>query len=288
MRPRRLTSLVAAVTIIASCTSGDASSNGTPSGAAAGDTARPESAVPWFPGVEPMLLAPGEGAERALVVAADSLAPDLEDGELATPVTLVRLDGTTAAATVTLSSSSEGCVDGVLAPTPARAWGIAFVGGNARGVPADSLRSLSPQDSAALTPMIFRLASAIPNPAGGRFSGLPFSLVDLWRVRLADGSTLVVAVTKRQINQEDSPLEERTLLVAQSEANDFAVVHSSRSSGPEETVEGAELMAVVEFSPGATLLVFGHDFGDERAYSILERNGSRTWAQRWTSRRFSC
>jgi hypothetical protein len=98
-----------------------------------------------------------------------------------------------------------------------------------------------------------------------------------------------VATTKRQINQEDSPLEERTLLVAESDASgSLSLVHSSRSAGPEETVEGSELLAAVSFGPGQVQLVLSHDYGDETAYGIVERLSRGNWKLRWSSRRFSC
>jgi len=198
------------------------------------DSSQRVSSVPWFDGTAPLLLAPAHSNDRALVVSADSLAPDLEDGALQQPGTLVRLDGSLSSVRVSLSSGSEGCVDAVLEPAPAAAWGVGFVGKAPTGIHIDSIRAISRQDSIALTPMIFRLASSVPNTPGGRFAGLPFSLADLWRIKTAEGATIVVATTKRHINQEDSPLEERTLLIAETDASgNFSRVYSARSAGPE-------------------------------------------------------
>jgi hypothetical protein len=290
MRSRRLTSLAASLVFVTACTSRDAASDASRAGSTAVDSSVQASAVPWFEGVAPILLAPAHSNDRALVVAADSLAPDLEDGALEEPATLVRLDGSATAVRVALSSGSEGCVDGVLQPAPSSGWGIGFVGRAPTAIRVDSLRSLSRKDSAALAPMVFRFASGVPNAPGGRFVGLPFSLVDLWQARMVDGAIVVVATTKRQINQEDSPLEERTLVIAEADSSgQFTLGHSSRSTGPEETVEGSELLAVVVF-PGRsdTQLIFAHDYGDEGSYSIVERARSRSWKLRWASRRFSC
>jgi hypothetical protein len=245
--------------------------------------------IAWFDGVEPLLLAPAHSNDRALVVAADSAAPDLEDGALRPPGTLVRLDGTTAPVSVSLSSSSEGCVDATLQPAPSAPWGVGFVGRAPTGLPVDSLRAITRADSAALAAVVFAMSSSVPNVEGGRFAGLPFSLADLWRIRAPDGATIVVATTKRQINQEDSPLEERTLLVAESGATGaLQLVHSARSAGPGETVEGSELLAAVSFAPGQVQLVLSHDYGDETAYAIVERLTRGRWKLRWSSRRFSC
>jgi hypothetical protein len=248
-----------------------------------------ESAVPWFEGVAPLLLVPADSSGRALVVLADSQASDLDDGLLEQPASLIRLDGSVARVNVSLSSETEGCVDATLDPAPTTGWGIGFIGAAPTALRIDSLRSFSRADSALLAPIVFRLASAVPNSAGGRFAGLPFTLLDLWRVHLADGSTVLVASTKRQINQEDSPLEERTLLVAEADSGgEYAVVHAARSSGAEETVEGVTLLAAVTTAGATPILVLSHDFGEETSYSILERTGRRAWKVRWASRRFSC
>jgi hypothetical protein len=121
---------------------------------------------------------------------------------------------------------------------------------------------------------------------------LPFVLADLWRVHLTDGGMAIVAATRRQINQEDSPLQERTFLVAESDStalDGYALVYSERSSGPEETVESRELLASTTFAaPASVDLVISRDFGDQTSYSIIERLSRGRWVLRWTSRRFSC
>jgi hypothetical protein len=288
MRLRRLTFLPTALAVAASCNSRDAGS-GAARSSGGPDSAAGATPVAWFDGAEPLLLAPAHSNDRALVVAADSLAPDLEDGALRQPGTLVRLDGSTTPIGVSISATSEGCVDAVLQPAPATAWGAGFVGRAPMSIPVDSLRAIARSDSASLAPVVFRLSSSVPNSPGERFAGLPFALVDLWRFRASDGATIIVATTKRLINQEDSPLEERTLVVGESDASGaFNLVHSSRSAGPEETVEGSELLAVVSFGPGQVQLVLSHDYGDETAYGIVERLARGTWKLRWSSRRFSC
>jgi len=288
MRHRRLIPFAAALALAASCTSKDEGTTGSPPGGAPSDSSPARPAVSWFEGAEPMLLAPAHSNDRALVVMADSLAPDLDDGALPQDATLIRLDGTLLPVRVSVSSSSDGCVDAALQPAPGTTWGVGFVGRPPEGVRVDSIRAISRQDSAALTPMIFGLASSVQNTPGGRFSGLPFSLVDFWRVRTPGGVTIVIATTKRQINQEDSPRDERTLLIAEADASGaFKRVYSARSAGPEETVEGSELLAVVSFQ-GAMQLVFSHDFGEEVSYSVVERLPAGSWTLRWSSRRFSC
>ena len=289
MRSRRLTSITVVLAVTAACTSRDAGSGASRSGGAPADSSR-ASTIAWFDSVQPFILAPAHSNDRGLVVAADSLAPDLEEGVLVQPGSLARLDGSVTPVSVSISSSSEGCVDAALQPAPSAPWGIGFVGRAPIALSVDSIRAISRRDSAALAPIIFRLASSIPNPPGGRFAGLPISLGEIWRVRAPDGSTIIVATTKRQINQEDSPAEERTLLIAEADSTgNYSVFHSSRSAGAEETVEGSELLAVVSFPGRAEIeFVFSHDYGAETSYSIIERVARGTWKIRWVSRRFSC
>jgi hypothetical protein len=290
MRHRRLILTLTGLAVASSCRSRDAADG---SGSAAeGDSATtPASTVPWFDGAAPLILVPAHSNDRAIVVAADSLAPDREDGELQEAGSLIRLDGSATPVRISLSSGSEGCVDAALEPAPATAWGVGFAGRAPSGLRVDSMRSISRQDSAALAPTIFQIASTVPNSASGRFAGLPFTLVDLWRMRLPDGAIALIATTKRQINQEDSPLEERTLIVAEADSagTPFTRMYSSRAAGPEETVEGSELLAAVVFPTSPDLqLVFSHDHGGQISYRILERGARRAWKLRWSSRRFSC
>jgi hypothetical protein len=292
MSHRRRTTLVACLALGASCTSGDSTPDRAASSPSRADSATVTAGgIPWFPDADLLLLVPAHSNDRALVIPADSTSPDPEEGPLQRPATLFRLDGSSISARLALSAGSEGCVDGALDPSPDRGWGVGFVGGALGPVVADSLEGIARSDSARLATIVFRLASTVPNAAGGRFAGLPFTLVDMWRVPVGDGRMAIVATTRRQINQEDSPLEERTLLVAELDSaasTTPTLAWSSRSTGPEETVEGSELLAALRSRSGALDLVFSHDFGDQTSYSIVERAGGRQWKLRWMSRRFSC
>lgn len=289
MTHRRLR-VLAGLALAASCSSRDAADGRATAGRSPGDTLPgAASPTPWFDGALPVLLVPAHSNDRALVVTADSSAADYEEGPLDQPASLFRLDGSSVAARVVVSEGTEGCVDAALEPAPDRPWGAGIAGGRFSAVRIDSLRAISRQDSTALAPIAFRLASTVPNTARGRFSGLPFSLVDMWRLRLSDG-VVVVATTKRQINQEDSPLEERTLIVFTLDSLQATpgVGYSSRSTGPEETVEGSELLAAVSVEgTGQLHLILAHDFGDQTSYSVVERTGGQ-WRRWWVSRRFSC
>lgn len=292
MDHRRLTLFAITLAAAASCTSRDANDGGSQSSQSPVDSGTvPTDTIPWFDGAAPLLLVPAQSNDRALIVAADSLAADMEEGPIEQPGTLIRLDGSTIPVRVTVGSGGEGCVDATLDPSPSASWGVGFVGRAPNVLRVDSLRGMSRQDSTALSPTIFRIASGIPNAPGGRFAGLPFSLVEVWRVRMADGAMILVATTKRQLNQEDSPLEERTLIIAEGDSSGagYGLMYSKRSTGPEETVEGSDLLAAVALpGRGEAQLLFAHDFGGQTSYSIAERTGRARWKLRWTSRRLSC
>ena len=108
MRHRRLTSFAAALAVAASCTSRDARTDGARSGSTPTDSAVAASSISWFDGAAPLLLAPAHSNDRALVVQADSLAPDLEEGAIEDPGSLLRLDGSATSVRVAFSSGSEG------------------------------------------------------------------------------------------------------------------------------------------------------------------------------------
>jgi hypothetical protein len=296
MRLRRSTfvALVAFLSLTG-CRSGDDRSansrqkNGTARTGPAGSLA---GSVPWFPRTAPLLLAPGRSPDWSLIALADTTELEPEGSLLDSNATFIRLDGGSAPGRVAITQSAEGCIEASLDPAPSTPWGVGFIGGAPTPLRVDSMRGMSRQDSSALTRVAYRLASTVPNGPGSRFTGLPFSVVELWRARLPDGATAVAATLRRQINQEDSPLEERTFIIAESDAtapDGYALMYSEQSSGAEETVESRELLAAVTFPPATAVdFIVSHDFGDQTAYSIVERVARAHWVMRWASRRFSC
>jgi hypothetical protein len=286
---------VASLSIILGASAGcrsDASSNTSRAAGDGGSSTTTDRSVTWFKGAAPLLLAPDRTPDRSLIALADTALAEPEGALLDSNATFVRLDGTTAKGRVAITQSAEGCTEAAIDPAPPDAWGVGFIGGMPTALRADSMRAMTPQDSSALTRSVTRLASIVPNGPGSRFGGLPFVVVDLWRMKLPDGKTALVASLRRQINQEDSPLQERTFVVAESDSTEtdgYALVHSERSSGAEETVESRELLAAVLFPPSQSVeLVVAHDFGDETSYGIVERSAPLKWETRWMSRRFSC
>ena len=295
MRLRRSTLVAFAASVsLMGCRSGDDRSansrqNGAASGGAAGTSSVP---VRWFPRTAPLLLAPGRSPDRSLIALADTNEVEPEGALLDSSATFFRLDGGSAPGRVAITQSAEGCIEASIDPAPSTPWGVGFIGGHPAPLTVDSMAEMTKQDSSALTRVAYRLASTVPNGPKSRFTGLPFAVVQLWRMKLPDGATALAATLRRQINQEDSPLEERTFIIAESDAtapDGYGLMYSEQASGAEETVESRELLAAVIFPPSnAVDLVVSHDFGDETSYSIVERVGRGRWVVRWASRRFSC
>jgi hypothetical protein len=287
--------LVLGITVgsIAGCRSGDKTSTSA-GGARSGGSSAGSAAhvVPWFPRAAPLLLAPGRTPDRSLIAWADTTVVDPEGGLTDSSATFVHLDGSVEKGRVAITQSAEGCTEAAIDPAPATPWGVGFIGESPTPLRVDSIRGMSPKDSTALTRTAYRLASTVPNGAGSRFGGLAFVLVDLWRVTLPSGKMAVVASLRRQINQEDSPMQERTFIVAESDSlssDGYSLAYSERSSGLEEVVESHELLAAFSFAPATAVdFLVAHDFGDETSYAILERTAPGKWTMRWTSQRFSC
>ncbi|HEY6220153.1 MAG TPA: hypothetical protein VIV65_08845 [Gemmatimonadaceae bacterium] len=248
------------------------------------------SAVRWYEHAMPLVLVASRSPDRALLVFADTSIDEADALPGDSSVSLLRLDSVVERSRIAVLQNAEGCSEAALDPAPSRPWGIGFIGKTPVAVPVDSLHGLSRSDSSRLTRVAYRLASTVPNGAGSRFGGLPFVLVDLWRFGIDANAAGLVATVRRQLNQEDSPLEERTFLVAESdklEPDGYRLAYSERSSGIGDTVETRELIGVVRDAADIDVFV-SHDFGDQTSYAIVERGAGGRWAVRWTSRRFSC
>ncbi|HVX40515.1 MAG TPA: hypothetical protein VHB25_13165 [Gemmatimonadaceae bacterium] len=268
----------------------------TPSAVPESSATGPTATTGWNPSAGRLLLVVGESPSQALVYLPDSATASAEISALPHPasVSLFSRAGTVQAADLPDVIDTSGCYTATLnAAPPPRAWNAGFVGGVVAPVRLDSTESIPRADSAALVVQVARLASALPNDPAGRFAGLPFVVGSLWRFDLPDGTQALIANTTRQINQEATPLQERTLLVAEHKAgasdSSFATVYSERSYGDEETIESHDVVAVVLLGENRTpALVVSRDFGDSTAYAIIERGTDGLWHARWTSARRHC
>lgn len=240
------------------------------------------------------MLVASDSADRAFVVAPDSSAAATEIGAIPHPasVTLFSRSGSVQLAELPSVTDTSGCTMATLqAAPPPHPWKIGFIGGVVAPIPIDSTESIPPADSAALVVWMNRIASSLPNDPAGRFAGLPFVVHSLWRFTIPSGQQIAVATLTRQINQEASPLQEHTFLMAQQPPKDttFEVVYSERSYGPEETIENRDILAGALLGPDRNpALIIARDYGDAMAYSLLERDGGGKWSSRWTSARRHC
>jgi len=113
----------------------------------------------------------------------------------------------------------------------------------------------------------------------------------VWRFSIPQGRQVIAATLVRQINQEATPLQERTFLVAERSQADstLSTVYSERSYGDEETVESREVLAAILLGGSRNAaLVLSRDFGNATAYALIERGDDGRWRARWKSPRRRC
>ncbi|MEO7087123.1 MAG: hypothetical protein ABI442_02155 [Gemmatimonadaceae bacterium] len=261
----------------------------------AADSAR--AAAParnWEKSAGPLLLVEGDSPLHALLIFPDSAAVSATLAELPHPasVTLFGRNGTVQIGEIPVVADSDVCAVANLSATPPpRAWNVGFVGGVVAPIALDSMASLGRADSLDALTNITRLASAMPNDSAGRFTGLPFVVRTIWRFSVPGGPPTFIALVRRQINQEATPLQELTLIVAQRSSTDstFSNVYSERSYGDEETIESRDILAAVQFGSGRTVgLVVARDYGNATAYGLVERDDDGKWRARWLSARRHC
>lgn len=169
-------------------------------------------------------------------------------------------------------------------------WTAGFAAGRVTPVPLDSIEGLAPRDSSRLAIELTRLASAVPNDTSNTFRGLPFVVLHAWRTQGLD-SGFVVATLARRINQEDSPQEERLVLVVDTRGADPAqwrVSWHERASGREEELVVAEPLLVFRTAGSSDVhLLFGRDDGVALSAAVLTRD-PLGWHVQWQSAIAGC
>jgi hypothetical protein len=261
--------------------------------ASAADSASAARAPVWDASAGPILLIEADSPDRAFVIVPDSTA-SAAIAKIPKPasVTLFGRSGSIQTAELPSLADSGSCTIAALsAAPPPHPWSVGFIGGVVSPLPMDSTESISRADSANLVVWINRLASALPNDSAGRFEGLAFVVHGLWRFTLPTGAQVVVANIARQINQEATPLQEHTFLMAERAAGDstFVTAYSERSYGAEETVESHDVLAAALLGSNRNVaLVVGRDYGDSNAYALIERGDDGQWRARWSSPRRHC
>ena len=249
----------------------------------------------WDSSAGPLLLIAAESPSRAFVIAPDSATAAAQLAAIPHPasVTLLGRGGTVQTAELPAVSDSGACSVATLrAAPPPRSWSIGFIGGVVAPLPLESIQSFSAADSTSLSATVTRIASALPNDSAGRFNGLPFVVRTLWRFNAASDVQAVVATLVRQINQEATPLQEHTLIIAERRLTGdttFSKAYSERSYGPEETIESSDVLAAALLGVNRNAaIILSRDYGDVTAYGLLERGDDGHWRARWTSARRHC
>jgi hypothetical protein len=299
MKHFRRCSVVCTAIFLAACERGkpaDHPDSVTPLPPAAADSTVAATPREWNPSAGPLLLVAAESPSRALVIVPDSGNANAQIASIPHPaaVTLLGRGGTVQTAELPLVSDSGACIVATLnAAPPPRPWSVGFIGGVVAPLAMDSVENLPPADSTALTATVIRLASALPNDSAGRFTGLPFVVRTLWRFTIPSGVQVIVATLARQINQEATPLQEHTLLIAERPTGGsdtvFSKAYSERSYGAEETIESSEVLAAVLLGGNRNAaIILSRDYGDASAFGLLQRGDDRRWRAQWTSARRRC
>jgi hypothetical protein len=248
----------------------------------------------WNPSAGPLLLVAGETPDHAIIVAPDSATASAAVANIPhlASVTLFGRGGSVQTAELQGIGEPSACIVASLnAAPPPRPWSVGFIGGVVAPLATDSVESIPRADSIVAVTWLNRLASALPNDSAGRFSGLPFVVRSMWRFTAPGGPQIVVGTLARSINQEATPLQESTFLIAERAPSDSTLktVYSERSYGNEETVQTRDLLAgaLIGANRNAAVIIV-RDYGDATAYALIERGDDGKWRARWTSARRHC
>jgi len=257
----------------------------------------------WLPAAGPALLVQGATRDEAIALfpaSRDSQSVAQLDSVSLTevPVTLFGRGGERFSAELG-APTGEGTDDcerwplHAFQPSAAASWSVGFASDRVRPVALDSVAMLSPRDSMVLVAEASRLASTVTLPSAPSFQGLRFTTEEVHRFEAVPGVQALVAHMVRRVNQEASPLEEQTLLVAERDSGvtsgRYRIAYAERTSGREEDVVTPEVLAAVRIGPGIEpSLIVARDGDEGIAYALLERVGPHQWRVRWSSGMTSC
>lgn len=171
-------------------------------------------------------------------------------------------------------------------------WSFALTPGVGAPLAIEGTGDISPKDSAAESILVSKLVSALPDDSASLpFRGLPIVVRDVWRVVLPDKTIVLVAIAMRSINVESNPRAQVVTIVAEPDPGNvgaWKVDYLHRNAGPEDRVEGADLLAAVLLHGVQPMLAFVRE-GDRAAQvDLVERTESGVWRRRWSSDALSC
>ena len=173
------------------------------------------------------------------------------------------------------------------------AWLLALAPGVATPIAIDGIGDLLPRDSAALAVRIHRLVSALPDDSvSAPFRGLPILVRDAWRFQLEEGGTAVVAVAMRALNVESNPRAEVTTILMEPDTaagtDAWRPGFARRDAGPEDRVEGTDLLAAVRLRSGRSAVALAREGENGLQVDIVERAEPGSWHVRWSSAALPC
>lgn len=172
-------------------------------------------------------------------------------------------------------------------------WSLALSPGIGRPIAVEAIGELAPRDSSSFAIQMSRLASALPDDSiSAPFRGLPVVVREAWRLQLGDGTLVAVAVAIRSKNVESDPRAEILTLIGERDRNsgseDWRVAWARRDAGPEDRIEGADLLAALQLRNGHAVVVFVREGERGLQVEFVERLATGSWRTRWSSAVLSC
>jgi hypothetical protein len=174
-------------------------------------------------------------------------------------------------------------------PVPSE-WKVGLEKGKAIPLGLSSLNGMTATDSGRFVSDVLSAATQLANTGSESFHGLPFSVRRGYRVVIPQLSVILAEVV-RKINEEANPREEHTLFVAERQPgqNSYTVAFTSRSAGPEESLETSDALAalrLVQLNRPAIVIAF--DYEDGERLGLLERTRPGEWKIVWKSAYAGC
>lgn len=270
---------------------GAASSHAAP--ASAESTSATSSPKPWDDDLGAVIATPSLDSGTAVSFSRDS-------AKTAVPVELFTHDDHTTKATLRSGAAIRACVwrrNATLATAAGRvasnSWALALSPGVATPVGVDGVEDLSARDSAATVARISLLVSGIPEDSTtAPYRGLPIVVRDAWRFTLPDSTPIAIAIATRSLNVESNPRAQAVTLIAEpdpsSSSGQWRTAYWERVAGPEDRVEGMDLLAALRLHGTTPAVALVREGEDGLQVEIVERRSPGTWAIRWTSARLPC
>lgn len=169
------------------------------------------------------------------------------------------------------------------------AWKIGIEKGRATGIQLVSLTAMKGADSTRFITDVLNTAKQLA-VGDSAFRGLPFSISRGYRVSTAP-LAMILAEVVRKINEEANPREEHILFLAekQVQSNEFRIVFSVRSAGPEESLETSDALAAVNLTAlRRPAIVITFEYEDGNKIGLLEPVQPNIWKIIWKSAYAGC